>query len=261
MADILDLSGRTALVTGASRGIGRAIAQELARRGASVALVARNNESLQAVAEELSTLGVQVITIVADLADPCQCRKAIAEANATFGGPDILVNNAGINYRKRSGAVTDGDWEAIMSLNLRAVFECSRAAATFMQQRGWGRIVNIGSSAGLVAVDTGTPYAASKAAVAGLTRSMAIEYAEHGICVNCVAPWYFRTPLTEPVLSDPELAARIIRRTPMRRPGELHELAAVVAFLCSEGASYLTGCTIPVDGGMTVFGFSPWMEC
>jgi NAD(P)-dependent dehydrogenase (short-subunit alcohol dehydrogenase family) len=261
VSEKFDLSGRKALVTGAGRGIGRAVALALAQAGADVALLSRTSEQLGETAAEVRNSGRKALPIPCDLTRTNELEAAFMRVSTEFGGLDILVNNAGINIRKRIDHVTEDDWNAILGINLKAAFKCSQLAIPLMRNGDWGRIVNIGSIAGQTGVDTGTPYAASKAAVSGMTRSLAVELAQDNINVNCVAPWYFLTPLTRPIIESPELGPRIIRRTPLRRVGRLDELASVVVFLSSEASSYVTGQTIAVDGGMSVFGFSPFMDC
>ncbi|GAB4163986.1 MAG: 3-oxoacyl-[acyl-carrier-protein] reductase [Planctomycetota bacterium] len=261
MSSKFRLDGRVAVVTGAGRGIGREIALTLARHGAKIALIARTRHQLEEVASDVERDGAVALPLSCDITDNAALSKAFERVGDELGGLDILVNNAGINIRKRIDEVEDGDWSAVLSTNLKAAFNCCRLAAPYMRRRRWGRIVNIGSVAGSVGVDTGTPYAASKAALSGMTRSLAIELAQDNILVNCVAPWYFLTPLTESIINSPEIGPRIIRRTPLRRVGNLDELASVVLFLSCEASSYVTGQTIAVDGGMSIFGFSPIMEC
>jgi len=253
--ELFSLRGRRALVTGASRGLGRHVALGLARAGADVALVARDAAALGETARHVEAAGARAIALEADLVRPGEPARVVAAARDALGGLDVLVNNAGTNVRKPALETSDADFEAILRLNLGAAFACARAAAEHME-RG-ARLINIGSVAGHVAIPTGVAYAASKAALAQMTRVLALEWGPRGINVNCVAPWYFRTPLTEAVLDDPPTLARILRATPLGRIGEPDDLVGVVVFLASKAAAYVTGQTIAVDGGMSSSAFHP----
>lgn len=251
------LDGETALVTGASVGIGRAIAAELLGLGADVLIVARDEAQLQATTAELADEfpDREVRSFAADVGDDEQRREIFDWVEDLGTGLHILVNNAGSNERKAAVDYTEDEWRAIFETNLFAAFDLSRFAFPLLSQHASSSIVNVGSVSGLIHVRTGAPYGMSKAALHQLTRNLACEWAEDGVRVNAVAPWYIRTRRTSGALAQPEYYEEVIARTPMRRIGEPEEVAAAVAFLCLPAASYVTGECIAVDGGFLRYGF------
>jgi 3-oxoacyl-[acyl-carrier protein] reductase len=243
----IDLGGKTALVTGASRGIGRAIALGLARAGASVALAATNKELLEQVAAEA---GGRARVMPTDVADGAALAAAVDRAAAELGSLDILVNNAGVTRDNLLLRMRDEEWARVLQVNLTAAFVAIKAAARHMLKRRWGRVVNVSSVSGLVGNAGQANYAAAKAGLIGLTKSAARELASRSITVNAVAPGYVSTDMTAAL--GPELLARATDEIPLGRFGTPDDIAAVVVFLASEQAAYVTGQTIVVDGGMTM---------
>lgn len=249
MQERWSLSGNNALVTGGSRGIGRAIAAELIGLGARVTIVARDPEGLGEAARELGAEGVVAdVTVAAD-------RARIA---AAVEGPlHVLVHNAGANVRSPLVGYDDATIEQLIALNLTAPILLSRDLHPRLRAAGGASVIHVGSVAGLVALPTGVAYAAAKAGLAQVARTLALEWARDGIRVNTVAPWYTRTPLAEPVLANPERLAAILARTPLGRIAEPSEVASAVAFLALPAASYITGQCLAVDGGMSIQGLAP----
>jgi Tropinone reductase 1 len=251
------LDGQAALVTGASRGIGLACARELASLGAQPLLVARDETQLQAACEEIAEdfPDSHPRSFAADLAE-AEDRLAVFDWIADLGAPlSLLVNNAGGNIKKATLEYTDEDLHTLFELNLVAAFELCRLAHPQLAQHANAAIVNVGSVSGATPVRTGAPYGLTKAALHQLTTNLACEWADDGIRVNAVAPWYIRTQRTGPALSDPDYLDEVLQRTPMGRIGEPEEVAGAVAFLCMPASSYITASVIAVDGGFLRYGF------
>lgn len=236
-----NLKGKRALVTGGTRGIGAAAVQELRDLGADVAYVARNQDG-------------SADCIAADVSTPAGRASIAAAVRDRWGGLDILVNNAGMNIRKPWVQLAPEEQATVIGTNLLGPAELLRALHPLLAKGTAPAVVNVASVAALVDVGSGAAYALSKAALVQLTRSLAVEWANDGIRVNAVAPWYIRTPLTEPVLSQPERLERILARTPMRRVGDSREVAAAIAFLSMPKASFITGECLAVDGGFLCQG-------
>lgn len=251
-----DLHGKRAIVTGASRGIGKGLAVGLATAGADLVLIGRDEAALMQAAQEVrdARAGVEVSVHRCDIRDADAVRGVVNDI-ASMGDVDVLVNNAGLNIRTPALDVTDDEWQTIMDTDLRGAFFMAQQVGQRMVSQGKGSIVNISSVGGHVAMRTGVVYAAAKAGVIQMTKVLALEWGKHNVRVNCIAPWYFRTPLTEKLLNDPDYLADILSRTPLRRVGEVSELVGPTVFLASQAASYVTGHTLFVDGGMSVYGF------
>jgi NAD(P)-dependent dehydrogenase (short-subunit alcohol dehydrogenase family) len=250
------LENKVAVITGAGRGIGRALAIGFAEAGADVVLLSRTKEDLDQVANEINAFGKKAYPIVADVAEKSSIHEAFNEMKDKNLSIDILVNNAGMNIRTPAFDVTEEEWEKIINTNLKSAFFMSQKAGEMMQQQGnGGRIINISSVAGHTALRTGVVYASTKAAMIQMTKVLAFEWGHHNISVNSIGPWYFETPLTEKILRDEKYVADILAVTPLKRIGQLPELVGPVVFLASDAASYITGQTLFVDGGMTIHGF------
>jgi 3-oxoacyl-[acyl-carrier protein] reductase len=244
------LAGRKALVTGASRGIGRAIAVELACQGASVALVARTEQALQEVAEEVRQSDSQAFPLALDVSDSAAVTATVQQAVEQLGGLDILVNNAGVTRDGLLIRMSDDDWDQVVNVDLRAVFTMCRAAARALRKSSAGRIINISSVVGLLGNAGQVNYAAAKAGLHGLTWSLAKELGGKGVTVNAVCPGFIETDMTSG-LGD-ELRQRVLQQVPVARFGQPEDIARTVAFLASSSAGYVSGAIIPVDGGMSL---------
>ena len=244
-----ELTGKTALVTGGSRGIGRAICLELADRGADVALCYAGGEAAAAETVRLCEgLGVKALAVRCDVSDGAQVKAMVDETVRTFGGLDILVNNAGITRDGLAVMMSEENFDDVIATNLRGAFLCMKAAARPMMKRRWGRMVNLSSVVGLHGNAGQVNYAASKAGVIGMTKSMAKELAGRNITVNAVAPGFIDTDMTA-VLPEAAKAA-LLGSIPLGRMGQPEDVARAVAFLCSDDAAYITGQVLSVDGGM-----------
>src|SRR4249919_1903165 len=251
------LDGQLALVTGGSAGIGLAIARELLGFGAGVLIVARDATGLERARDDLveEFPDGEIHALVADVADDEQRREVLDWVEDRGEGLNILVNNAGGNRRKATVDYTEDEWREIFEVNLFSAFELSRYAHPLLTRHAASSIVNVGSVSGVTHVRSGAPYGMSKAAMHQMTRNLAVEWAEDGVRVNCVAPWYIRTRRTSDKLADPDYLDEVLLRTPLGRIGEPEEVAGAVVFLCLPASSYVTGECIAVAGGFLRYGF------
>jgi NAD(P)-dependent dehydrogenase (short-subunit alcohol dehydrogenase family) len=253
LAELFSLEGRVALVTGGSSGIGEAMASALALAGAQVVIVARDPIRLSATCESLRGAGCAVAWVSADLSDRAEVHRGAVAAATAFGEPDILVNCAGVNLRPPLASLSEEHWDLMTAVNLTAPFLLGQRFGPGMAARGWGRIVNVTSQQAQRAFGQSGGYGASKAGLAGLTRSQSEAWAASGVCVNSVCPGFVATPLTVQVASDPVRSAALAARTHVGRNGEPSDFAGVAVFLASPASDYVTGQTIYVDGGFSAF--------
>jgi NAD(P)-dependent dehydrogenase (short-subunit alcohol dehydrogenase family) len=260
-SSLFDISGRVALIAGASRGIGRAIAEGLSQAGATVALSSRKEADLLQVAKHIRARGGRAEVFPADLSGVAQIQALVREVLTRMSQIDILVYVAGVNCRKPSIDITEDDWNTVLDLNLKSLFFASQAVGRYWlqtrrfapeQKRGKGKIINIGSIAGEMGIRRVAIYSASKSGVAGVTRSLAVEWASEGICVNCLTPGYIETDLTKARFEDPAFSNAFHNRVPMGRRGYPYDLVGAAVFLASPASDYLTGQRIVVDGGSLI---------
>ncbi len=249
----LGLRGKVALVTGAGRDIGREIALVLGREGAAVAVnYATSKNEAEATAAEIRAAGGRALAVEADVTDYAAVRRMVERVGSELGPIDVLVNNAGITFQRKTLELTDEEWERMLATNLTSMFRLARAIAPSMIARGGGRIINIGSMWGRMGVAQFAAYCVSKAGVDALTRCLAVEWARHGIRVNCVAPGYIRTDFQTEVMADERIRSLIFSKIPLRRLGEPEEVGALVVYLASPASEFMTGQTIYLDGGQTI---------
>jgi len=245
------LDGKHALVTGGTKGIGKAIALELMNFGAKVCIVARSENEIQELTKEYKNL----IGIEADLSEEKDYTKIIDYVKEQYGKLDILINNVGVNIRKKTIEYSKEEYDKIVNTNLTSTFELSKLAYPLLKKSDAASIINISSVAGQKHLRTGSVYGMTKAAMIQLTKNLACEWAEDNIRVNAIAPWYIKTPLAETVLKNPEYYDEVISRTPMKKVGEPEDVASLATFLCMPASNFTTGQCISIDGGFTVFGF------
>jgi NAD(P)-dependent dehydrogenase (short-subunit alcohol dehydrogenase family) len=252
---LFSLEGKTALVTGGSSGIGRAIAVGLAGAGAIVGVHGTKPEGIDETRRLIADSGGSSEYLEADIAEVANCRSLVDEARGKLGRIDILINCAGMNRRKPAETFTEDDFESIVGVNQRAAFFICEAVFPIMKGQGGGKIVNIGSMTSYIGVGNVGIYGMTKAALAQLTKTLAVEWAEHNIQVNCLAPGFIKTPLTEKGLfGDSKVTDWIIKRVPQRRPGTPDEMVGLAIYLCSPASDYMTGQVIAIDGGFLAGG-------
>ena len=255
MKNIWNLSGKTALVTGGTKGIGRAVAETLAERGAEVYVVARSKEEIEQQLQKMKQNGFRAFGIRADVTKKEDRLKMFEILSRQHQKLDILVNNVGTNIRKKTVDYTDEEYFHIFNTNMHSNFMVSRLFYPLLKKAQGAALVNVLSVAGLTHLRTGAPYGMTKAALAQLTRNLAVEWACDKIRVNAVAPWYTKTPLVEKLLKDENYLHDVLSRTPLGRVAEAEEIASAVTFLCMPASSYITGQCLAVDGGFTINGF------
>jgi NAD(P)-dependent dehydrogenase (short-subunit alcohol dehydrogenase family) len=249
--NLFDLTGKVAIITGASRGLGQYAARAFAGAGADMVITSRKLESLSAFQSEVAALGRRVLPLELDVTDHDSIQKMVAAAHAEFGKIDILLNNAGCNIRKPALDVSWDDWNTILNTNLRGPFFVAQAVARHMIAQRSGRIINIGSVTSVAGYAGLGPYGASRGGIKQLTMSLAADWGPHGITVNCLAPGWFKTAQNKVLYEDQGWVDYLVERIPLGRPGEPHDLDGALVFLASEASRYVTGQTLLVDGGIS----------
>jgi NAD(P)-dependent dehydrogenase (short-subunit alcohol dehydrogenase family) len=252
MAIAIDLQGKVAIITGAGRGIGRAIALSLARAGAAVCVTARTQAQIEGTADQVRRFGCPALSVQSDAIDADSVTRVVERTVSELGGLHILVNNAGMELPKPLLDTTEEEFETVMAVNLKSLFLFTKAAGPHFIAQKCGRVVNMASVGGFVAAPNQAIYHASKAAVAHFTKATAIEWARHNINVNAVAPGWIRTELVSHLIEDKEMLQRYLKSIPMRRLGEPEEIGSLVAYLCSDLSSFMTGSVVVIDGGLMI---------
>lgn len=251
MENLFDLSGKVAIVTGTSRGLGQYFARALAKAGADLVITSRKLSRLTEFKQEIESLGRKALPIKMDVLSQSDIENMVRAAIKEYGKIDILVNNAGLNIRKPSAEFTWADWDTVLDTNLKGVFFCAQAVAKEMIKRSYGRIINIGSCTCVFGMEGIAPYTASRGGILAVTRSLAAEWGKFGITVNVLAPGWFKTAQNKVLYENKEWVNYITSRIPLNRPGQPHDLDGAVVFLASDASAYITGQMILVDGGFT----------
>lgn len=250
--DLFRLNGRRALITGGAKGLGKIMATALAQAGADVVIASRTLSECQAAADEIAkSTSRKAVAIAADVTKDADVQRLVEESQKAVGPIDILINNAGINIRGNCQDLSEKDWDDVINVNLKAPFLCARALGPKMCERGWGRVINMGSILSVIGIPGRAPYASSKAGIQNLTRVLALEWAGKGVTVNNICPGPFATDMNLSLLNDPVKYKAFVDKIPMGRWGELHEIAGAALFLASDASSFVTGSSLFVDGGWT----------
>ena len=251
--DSFKLDGKVALVTGGNRGLGRQMAQALAEAGANVAITSRSIHRAEEVAQSIAeATGRKCVGYACDVANPSDVESMMAQLIEEFGGIHIVVNNAGINIRGPIDQLTLAEFQEVLDTNVTGMWLICRAAAPYLKEQRYGRVINIGSTLSVIAIAERTPYASSKGAVLQMTRALALEWAPYGITVNAMLPGPFATEMNQSLVDDPVAYQSFIQKVPLGRWGELHEIGGLAVFLASDASSFVTGAGISIDGGWTV---------
>ncbi|MDW0116214.1 glucose 1-dehydrogenase [Sporosarcina thermotolerans] len=253
LTELFGLNGKVAIVTGSSRGIGKEVAISLAKAGADIALIARNEEDLNEVAREIEKHGRKALSVPMDLLNINEMEDKIKKIHTHFGKIDILVNNAGINIPKPALEVTEEDWDKVLDINLKSVFFLCKTVAKYMIPNNEGKIINMSSQMAFVGYYKRAAYSSSKGGLLQLTKSLAIEWSKYNINVNSIAPTFIETPMTKPMFEDKAFLEEVLNRIPLGRLGKIEDLFGAVIYLSSSSSDMVTGHTVMVDGGWTVW--------
>ena len=246
---MFDLSGRTAIVTGAGRGLGKAIALALAEAGADLVAVARTTSEIEATAAAARQRGRRALVVPTDVTQVAQVNAMVEQAMAEYGKVDVLVNNVGLYWPKPALEVTDEEWDYVLRTVLHSQFYCVRAVGRHMVEQRYGKIINIGSHWGMIGVANNVPYSVAKGAVLQMTKALAVEWARYGVRVNAICPGHIRTQLTEKELADPKIYALIMRHLPLKYVSEPKDIAPLAVYLASAASDFMTGSSLVIDGG------------